>query len=265
MYNDYKEELIEYIKNKNCNDVFTNENIFFQKYDCNLYIYIRVSTGKQDFGRQIEELHEWAKKKNITIMIDNIYCDKYTGKSINRPAYQELKKVIKSGDYLITANLSRLGRNWDAIKKEWYDLEYNHINRIITDNIDLSVELPNEKKQELSLGRKMIQDIAFSACLYSACMKIKEVSESTKYGLVKARKKGKRIGKPRGTKSSKDNFINTLTLMINDGIGQKLATRKTGYPETTFKKDLKALYEKYNTKNYQELLNYILKDDSKWE
>ncbi len=263
MYNEYKKELVDYIKEKKCNDVFTSENIFYQMYGCNLYIYIRVSTGKQDFGRQIEELEEWAKKKNISITIDNIYCDKYTGKSVNRPAYQELKKVIKSGDYLVTSNLSRLGRNWDAIKKEWYDLEYNHINRIITDNIDLSVELPNENKEEQSLGRKMIQDIAFSACLYSACMKIKEVSESTKYGLVKARNEGKIIGRPRSKKSTKSNFIKTLELMVNDGIGQKLATRKTGYPESSFKIELKNLYSTYNTKDYKELLKK-LKDDPKW-
>ena len=264
MYNDYKEELLDYIKNNNYSDVFTNENIFFQKYNCDLYVYIRVSTGKQDFGRQIEELYEWVKKKNITITIDNIYCDKYTGKSVNRPAYQELKKVIKSGDYLVTSNLSRLGRNWDAIKKEWYELECNHINRIITDNIDLSVELPNEKKEEQSLGRKMIQDIAFSACLYSACMKIKEVSESTKYGLVVARSKGKKIGRPKNHRTTRENFKRTLKLMVDNNLGQRLATRKTGYPECSFKLELKKLYSIYETKDYKELLKKIT-EDPEWQ
>ncbi len=261
MYNEYKNELIEYINDKKCNDIFTIENIFYQNYNCNLYVYIRVSTGKQDFGRQIEELLDWAKKKNITITINNIYCDKYTGKSINRPAYQELKKIIKSGDYLVTANLSRLGRNWDAIKKEWYDLESNHINRIITDNIDLSVELPNEIKEDLSLGRKMVQDIAFSACLYSACMKIKEVSESTKYGLKKAKKNGVKLGKPRSSKSSKENFVRTLELMVEGNVGQKLAARRTGYPLATFKLDLKKYYEKYGTKDYKVLLKAIKENE----
>ena len=44
-------------------------------------------------------------------------------------------------------------------------METNNINRIILDNKNLSVELPNEKQQEITLNRKFIQDISFSAVL----------------------------------------------------------------------------------------------------
>lgn len=270
-----KEELLYYIdlfrcedKYKDIKDYLVNYNDFFNKYNCNLYHYIRVSTEGQDFGRQILELYNWAKEKNIKIFIDNIYCDKYTGKSLKRENYLKLKEKIKSNDYLVTSNLSRLGRDWDSIKKEWYNLEYNNIKRIIIDNKDLSIELPNENQEQSTLGRKMVQDIAFSACLYSACMKIQEVSESTKNGMKKAKiegtKSGQPIGRPRKSESSKKNFIKVLEYMLNNNTGQLRAANVYNYPTKSFQNDLKKCYEKYNTKDYETILSKLKEDTTKW-
>lgn len=234
MNNDYKLEIINYINENNLHDVFTVDNIFYNNYNCNLFVYIRVSTEAQGFERQIEEIYKWAKKKNVVICIDYIFLEKYTGKRIYRPQYQEMKQHIKQNDYLVTTNLSRLGRNWDEIKKEWYEMDTKQINKIIIDNNNLCVELPNEKKQEVNLNSKMIQDITFSACLYSACIKIKEVSESTKAGLEVARKNGKTLGKPKGKYSTRENFIETLRLKVN-GASYKQATNKTLMPVATFR------------------------------
>lgn len=261
MNENYKTEIINFIKENKMEDVFTIDNIFLQLYGCNLYIYLRVSTEKQDFGRQLIEIHEWAKKKKIQIYIGNIFFDKYTGKKLNRVGYVSLKNIIKVNDYLVTTNLNRLGRNWDDIKKEWYSLECNNINRIIIDNDNLSVELPNEMQKEMSLNRKMIQDITFSACLYSACQKIEEVRKSTKDGLKTAIKNGKKVGVPRSNLSSQENFIHTLEYMIDNSVGQSKATLKTRYPKNTFQRDLKKCYIKYKTKDYQEILSKIKEEN----
>lgn len=265
MNKEYKQEIIDFINKNNLNDIFTIEDKFYNNYNCHLYVYIRVSTESQDFGRQILELHKWAKIKNITICIDYIFCDKFTGKSIKRPAYIELKNKIKSKDYLITTNLSRLGRNWDSIKKEWNELEYNNINRIILDNANLSVELPNEEQKEMNFTRKFIQDISFSACLYSACTKIQEVKDSTKAGLEKAKLNGKILGKPKGKYNTKENFIKTLEYMIEKNVGQDKACLMCKFPTMSFKNILKKCYIKYNTKAYKEILNKIKEEKTEWE
>lgn len=251
-----KQELIDFIKENNFNDIFINENKFFNKYGVNLYVYLRVSTDKQDFGRQLIELYEWAKKKNITIYIDNIYCDRYTGKKLDRNGYQTLKSKIKTNDYLLTTNLNRLGRNWDDIKKEWYELECNNINRIIQDNDNLSVQLPSEKKEEMTLNKKMIQDITFSACLYSACQKIEEVSQSTKDGLKKAKMRGKTLGRPTGKYATRENYLKTLELHAN-GLSLIKATNKTLIPLSTFKYWMKEDKKKYNIESTQELYKIL--------
>ena len=241
----------------------SNDNEFYNRYHCNIYAYMRVSTEKQDFTRQVIELYEFLKKKNISILINNIYCDKFTGKKINREQYQAMKAQLKENDYLITSNLSRLGRNWDDIKKEWYEMEYKNINRIIIDNENLSVELPTEEKKVVDLNRKMIQDITFSACLYSACQKIEEVRQSTIDGLKKAVAQGKRLGKPCGTYSTRENFLNTIRLQINDKMIQPYACEITKLPISTYRLWLRNERERTGIYNLKELLEHLEKEFEK--
>lgn len=253
----WAEEIKKFINDNNMKDVFTNENIFYNLYNCNLYVYIRVSTEKQDFGRQLIELYEWAKKHNITIYIENIFFDKFTGKKITRDGYQAFKRALKNGDYIITTNVNRLGRNWDEIKKEWYNMETNNINRIILDNKNLSVELPNEKQQEITLNRKFIQDISFSAVLYAACQKIQEVSETTKDGLKRAAAKGRFPGRPTGKYSTMNNFIDTLKLIVEDGKTTREAFKITKIPNQTYFYWLKKYKKDFNVDNTKDLYNIL--------
>ena len=88
-------------KYKDINKYFTIKNNFFNLYKRQLYAYLRVSTGAQDFSRQIIELYKWLKKKNLSICIDNIYCDKYTGKRLNRKEYNCVRNLLTENDYLI--------------------------------------------------------------------------------------------------------------------------------------------------------------------
>ena len=270
--NNYEENLkelnnfISLYKNNGYPDIeeyITNDNKFYDLYGINIWDYIRVSTTKQDFGRQIIELYEYLKKKNISIPKSNIFFDKFTGKKLNRDQYQLLRTKLKKNDYLLTTNLSRLGRNWDDVKKEWYDLEVEGVNKIILDNDNLSVELPNEKKEQVTLSKKFIQDITFSACLYSACQKIEEVSQATKDGLKKAKAKGKRLGRPAGNNSTMQNFIIMLEL-ITSGTSKREAEKQTGMPRRTFGLWLNREYARTKTNNMENLLN-ILKEEQKNE
>lgn len=263
--NNYKQEIIDFINDNKLNDVFTVENKFMNDYKVNLYVYLRVSTEKQEFGRQLLELHEWAKKKNTFICIDYIFCDKYTGKTLKRQAYQELKENIKENDYILVTEVSRLGRNWDDIKKEWYKLKADNINLLVMDYDLLSANLPNEQAMIMNVDKKYMQESIFNGILYASCKKIEEVSISTKNGLKKARLQGKIVGKPKGIYNTKENFIKTLDYMITNQVGQDKATMWTRYPVKSFKNDLKKCYNKYNTKDYKEILNKVRKDDAKWE
>lgn len=262
-----KIEILEFLelfsKDENYQDIkdyITTENDFYNQYNSNLYAYIRVSTEKQEFGRQIIELYKWLKNKNVKICVDFIYCDKYTGKKLTREEYQKLRNKLKNNDYLIISELNRLGRNWDNTKKEWQFLSENNINVIVLDNELLSAKLPNEPQNAITLEYKFIRDIVFNAINYVASKKIEEVSRSTKAGMEKAKMQGKQIGRLRSEWATKENFIKTLKVMVDNNYGQYKAALSTHYPQTTLMRDLKKCYKKYNTKDYKKILEELEKE-----
>ena len=75
------------------------------------YGYIRVSSKDQCEDRQLMAL------KQYDICHKNIYVDKISGKSFNRPQYKRLMKKLKKGDVLMILSIDRLGRNYDEIPK----------------------------------------------------------------------------------------------------------------------------------------------------
>jgi len=70
---------------------------------------MRVSTEKQDLRRQEEAF--------TNIKVDKSYKDKLTGKSIERPALNNLRLDLKAGDQVYVESISRLGRNVDDLRK----------------------------------------------------------------------------------------------------------------------------------------------------
>ena len=80
-----------------------------------IYFYARVSSKDQNLDRQLEAAKAY---KNI----DEVFCDKQSGKNFDRPEYQRLKSAVVGGDEIIIKELDRLGRDKDGIKEEikWF-------------------------------------------------------------------------------------------------------------------------------------------------
>ena len=80
-----------------------------------IYFYTRVSTKEQNLARQLEEAKSY---KNV----DEVFCDKQSGKTYDRPEYERLKSIVREGDEVIVKEMDRLGRNKAATKDEikWF-------------------------------------------------------------------------------------------------------------------------------------------------
>lgn len=80
-----------------------------------IYGYARVSSKDQNLARQLETMGAYKD-------IDEMFCDKQSGKNFNRPEYERLRAVVRKGDEVIIKELDRLGRNKDGIKQEikWF-------------------------------------------------------------------------------------------------------------------------------------------------
>lgn len=81
-----------------------------------IFGYVRVSTTDQNVDRQLTKMQE------LGINERDIFVDRARGKDFNRPQFQEMKSVIRSGDLIYIDALDRLGRNYDEIIREWKDI-----------------------------------------------------------------------------------------------------------------------------------------------
>lgn len=80
------------------------------------YFSARVSTKDQNLARQLEA----AKKYGIPVQ--NVFCDKFSGRKKERPEYERMKNVVKQGDEVYFEELDRIGRDKCLIKEEleWF-------------------------------------------------------------------------------------------------------------------------------------------------
>lgn len=73
-----------------------------------IYGYARVSTiGQKNDGNSLEE-QENKLRENGAI---KIFVDAFTGTKVDRPQFQELLKVVQSGDTIVATKLDRVSRS----------------------------------------------------------------------------------------------------------------------------------------------------------
>ena len=71
------------------------------------YCYIRISTDKQEYDRQIQIF----KDKGYINSVNSEYIEEtFTGTKTKRPEFDKLIKKMKKGDTLVCESLSRLSR-----------------------------------------------------------------------------------------------------------------------------------------------------------
>lgn len=137
-----------------------------------IYGYARVSTKEQNLERQFESLTGKGVQQS------DIYFDKQSGKDFDRAQYQMLKNtLLRSGDTLVIKELDRLGRDWEAIKSEWAQLEEKGVNMVVIDQPMLDTVGKSD------LERKLIHGILFDLLAYTAEKERRKIRQRQAEGL----------------------------------------------------------------------------------
>ena len=219
------------------------------------YCYIRISTDKQEYDRQTQIF----KDKGYINGVNCEYIEEtFTGTKTKRPKFDELIKRMEKGNNLICESLSRLSRG-GVIKT--LDL--------ITDFIQkkqINVTILKEGFY-LQAGEKPDANTNLLLGIFSVLGQFERdlISERTKEGLKAVKSKGVKLGREKGKYNTKENFIKTIDYMLNNEVGQDKASLMCKFPTMSFKNLLKKCYIKYNTKDYQEILNKVKEDSTEWE
>ena len=187
-----------------------------------IYGYCRISTNKQNIERQIRNILKAYPKAEI-------WQETYTGtKTDGRKKFEQLLKIIKTGDTVVFDSVSRMSRNAEIgfqIYEELYDkgvelvfLKEPHINtetykKALSNNIrmtgtktDIILKAINEYLMELAKEQIII---AFE----QSEKEVSDLHQRTREGMETARLRGKQIGRRRGAK-----IITKKSISAKEGI-----------------------------------------------
>lgn len=144
-----------------------------------VYGYARVSTRKQDYSDQVDELIKNG------VPAENIYAEKYTGTKKDRPEFTKLKNKLVGGDELVVAKLDRLGRKTSDV-----------INFLDTcGRRDITVNILNMGKLDNTPNGKLMRNIVSAFAEYERDMIVSRMEEGKEY--AKAHNPDYREGRPK--------------------------------------------------------------------
>ncbi len=150
-----------------------------------IYGYVRVSSTDQNEERQMVALAEAG------VLEKNIFMDKQSGKSFDRPRYKKLVKKLKQGDLLYILSIDRLGRNYEEIQNQW---------RIITKEIGADIcviDMPLlDTRQGKDLMGTFIADLVLQILSFVAQSERENIKKRQEQGIAAAKAKGVRFGRP---------------------------------------------------------------------
>lgn len=172
-------------------------------------LFIRVSTQKQDYDRQMLELNTFCKSQGYTVV--KTIATKITGSKTQneRPDLLELllSAKTKQFDKVLVTEISRIGRNAKDIRNTIDQLHSNKIGIIFK---NLGVESLNEDGQE-----SFVTNIIIAIYAEMAQEEKRILVDRIKSGLVAAKAKGKQLGRPEG-KENKNTLLKKYPRLIAD-------------------------------------------------
>jgi len=149
-----------------------------------VYAYVRVSTERQSLEAQLGAIEEYCRERGIELA--KVFRDEAISGARNpleRPGFKELWRVLREGDVLIVPELSRLGRSLKDIVLLASELKDRGVKLV---SIKEGITPDNELQYNIMIG------------LFGILAEVERqlIRERTREGLLAARRRGKRLGRP---------------------------------------------------------------------
>lgn len=149
--------------------------------------YLRVSRSDLNERNQLIAIEEYAASQNIDIAA--VFTDDISG-SVNpfeRSGFQEMLRFIDENNIrmVVIYALDRLGRSFQEVQKTIWALEERGL-------IVISV-----RESWLQVLDPAVRNLILSVLAWAADFERRMISERTRRGLERARREGKKLGRPR--------------------------------------------------------------------
>ena len=197
-----------------------------------VYGYSRVSTKEQNLDRQLVELRKYVDDRFI-------FQDKVSGKDLNRPEYQLMRKVAQKGDVIYIKSLDRLGRNKSEIKQELEYYKNEGVRIKILDIPTSMMDIPEGQEWLMDMINNLIIEVLATIADQERLTLRQRQAEGIAIAKENGKYKGrKEIGFP-------DNWNEVYDQWKNRKIKGNEAMEKLGLKRNTFYR----LIKKYEEKN----------------
>lgn len=165
-------------------------------------IYVRVSSKRQDFQRQISELEALAEQRHYQVIKVITEIGSATKrKKAERPELQQLLDLARGGTIqkILVSEISRLGRR-PSETLEMIDMFSDLQVSVFARNLGMETLLDNGKRNPAAA-------IVFTLLSEIARQETETLGERIRSGQDEARRKNKHIGRPTGTTKSNKDFL----------------------------------------------------------
>jgi len=195
-----------------------------------VYAYVRVSTDRQTVANQRFEIERFCTENNISI-------DQWIEETISGTQLPEkrllglLLEKAKTGDLIVSSELSRLGRSMLMIMSVLYHLLINGV-KIWT------------IKDNYRLGDSLQDKILAFAFGLAAEIERNLISQRTKEALARKKAEGIVLGRPKGRKSDRLKLTGheaEIQLMIDENVSKTAIAHKFGVCRQTVSSFLKTI------------------------
>ncbi len=196
-----------------------------------IYGYIRVSTDKQTVENQRFEISSYCTKNNL--VIDRWIEETISGtKNYQVRKLGRLLKAMNKNDILICAELSRLGRNLLMIM--------SILNLCMQKEIQVWTIKDNYK-----LGSDISSKVLAFAFGLSAEIERNLISQRTKEALARKKAEGVKLGRPKGSKSSKKKLTgkeNVIIGLLKRNTSKSNIAKRLGVHRSTLNSFIKEIW-----------------------
>lgn len=195
-----------------------------------VYVYLRVSTNKQDTDNQKFEVQNFCKRKNITV--DKWVEDIMSGTvDVKDRKIQPILNKLKRGDSLIVTEISRLSRNLFHIMEV---LQYCLKKEVVIYTV----------KEGYVLGNDIQSKVMAFAFGIAAEIERNLISQRTKEALARLKSEGRILGRPVGSKKKNPILLkhsDSILRLYKDGVTQATISRTFKVHRHTVKKFLESV------------------------
>ena len=186
-----------------------------------VYAYCRVSSAGQKLDRQIDAMLE------VNVPRANIFADKQSGSSFDRPEFQKLMNKLRPGDTLVIKSLDRFGRNYTETPHMWHDIIVRKgVSIIVLDDPILNLIDPS------NLILQLVVSMLFLIRNFFSELERRMIHERQAQGIRAAKERGVKFGRP--AKPLPPNFEEAVARYSNHEMSVRQAAAFCGMAPSTF-------------------------------